>query len=58
MWLMKEYKMKGEVKMTVEERIEERLHEIYGNDFDSGCYVNGEWLSVNEILNVVFDELD
>ncbi|HRF70764.1 MAG TPA: hypothetical protein PKV66_04975 [Candidatus Pelethenecus sp.] len=55
---MKEYKMKGEVKMTVEERIEERLHEIYGNDFDSGCYVNGEWLSVNEILNVVFDELD
>lgn len=34
----------------------DKLEEKYGDLFSPiGCYVNGEWLSVKEIVNVIDD---
>ena len=42
---------------TLKDAIEDRLQEVFGSDFDSGCYINGEWLSVNAVLDIVLDEI-
>ncbi len=41
----------------IKKKILKRLHRAYGSDLNSGCYVNGKWLSVNAVVRIVLEEL-
>jgi len=48
--------MSDEAKRTYD-AIEEALLEKYHDDTSVGCYVGGEWFSIDDVLDVVRDVL-
>ncbi|MCQ2348943.1 MAG: hypothetical protein MJZ98_00515 [Paludibacteraceae bacterium] len=44
------------------EVIQEKMYEHYNvtSDYDkeSGCYHNGRWFSINEVMNIIEEALD
>lgn len=44
---------KGDTRMLSIQELEKILISTYGNDDRSrGCYVNGKWLSIDDILSI------
>ncbi len=49
---------KGDKRTLTMEQLEELLLSVYGTiDRIRGCYVNGRWLSIDDVLRIVSDNI-